>query len=40
MAEMRPSIMLAMTNALTRKDMEKVVGVVKAALVNVLGKRR
>jgi len=40
MVEVRPSIRLAMTSALTRKETEKAVGVVKAALVKVLGKRR
>ena len=40
MVEARPSIRLAMTSALTRKETEKAVGVVKAALVKVLGKRR
>jgi serine palmitoyltransferase len=38
--EARPSIRLAMTSALTRKETEKAVGVVKAALVKVLSKRR
>jgi serine palmitoyltransferase len=36
----RPSIRLAMTSALTKKETEKAVGVVKAALVKVLGKKR
>ena len=40
MVEARPSIRLAMTSALTRKETEKAVGVVKTALVKVLGKRR
>ena len=36
----RPSIRLALTSALTKKETEKAVGIVKAALVKVLGKRR
>jgi len=36
----RPSIRLAMTSALTKKEVEKAVGVVKNGLVKVLGKRR
>jgi serine palmitoyltransferase len=40
LVEPRPSIRLALTNALTRKETEKAVGVVKAALLKVLGKRR
>jgi serine palmitoyltransferase len=39
MVEARPSIRLAMTSALTRKETEKAVGVVKTALVKVLSKR-
>ncbi|TFK28263.1 serine C-palmitoyltransferase [Coprinopsis marcescibilis] len=38
--EPRPSIKLALTAALTRKETEKAVTVVKAALLKVLGKRR
>jgi serine palmitoyltransferase len=38
--EPRPSIRLAMTSALTKKETEKAVGVVKASLVKILGKRR
>ena len=38
--EARPSIRLAMTSALTRKETERAVGVVKAALAKVLSKRR
>ena len=38
--EPRPSIRLAMSSAFTRKETEKAVGIVKAALVKVLGKRR
>jgi serine palmitoyltransferase len=38
--EAKPSVRLAMTSALTRKETEKAVGVVKAALVKVLSKRR
>ena len=36
----RPSIRIAVTAALSKKDCEKAVGVVKAVLVKVLGKRR
>lgn len=38
--QVRPSIRLAMTSALTKKEVEKTVGVVKNGLVKVLGKRR
>ncbi|KAH6877364.1 serine C-palmitoyltransferase [Coprinopsis sp. MPI-PUGE-AT-0042] len=38
--EPRPSIKLALTSALTRKETEKAVGVVKSALVKVVAKRR
>jgi serine palmitoyltransferase len=38
--EPRPSIKLAMTSALTRKETEKAVGVVKNAFVKVVGRRR
>lgn len=40
MIEPRPSIRLAMSSALTKKETEKAVNVVKTALVKVLGKRR
>lgn len=40
MVDARPSIRLAMTSALTKKETEKAVTVVKNALVKVLGKRR
>ena len=40
MVDARPSIRLAMSSALTRKETEKAVGVVRAALVKVLGRRR
>ena len=40
MVEPRPSIRLALTSALTRKETEKAVGVLKSVLVKVLGKRR
>ncbi|KAG7445269.1 serine palmitoyltransferase [Guyanagaster necrorhizus] len=40
MVEVRPSIRLAMTSTLTKKETEKAVGIVKASLVKVLGKRR
>ncbi|KDQ09539.1 hypothetical protein BOTBODRAFT_137657 [Botryobasidium botryosum FD-172 SS1] len=38
--EPRPSIRLAITAGLTRKEVEKAAGVVKSALIKVLGKRR
>ncbi|KAJ7576960.1 serine palmitoyltransferase [Mycena floridula] len=38
--EARPSIRLAMTSALTKKETEKAAGVVKAALVKVLSRRK
>ena len=38
--ETRPSIRLAITSALSKKETEKAVGVFKAALVKVLGKKR
>ena len=40
MVEPRPSIRLAMTSALTKKETEKTVNVVKSALVKVLSKRK
>ncbi|KAF8179908.1 serine palmitoyltransferase [Pholiota molesta] len=40
MVETRPSIRLALTSALTRKETEKAVGVLKTALVKVLGRKR
>lgn len=40
LVEARPSIRLAMTSALTKKETEKAVNVVKNAFVKVLGKRR
>jgi len=40
MVEPRPSIRLALTSALTRKETEKAVGVLKSVLVKVLGRRR
>lgn len=40
MVEARPSIRLALTSALTKKETEKAVGVLKTALVKVLAKRR
>jgi len=39
MIEARPSIKLAMTSALTKKETEKAVNVVKAALIKVLSRR-
>ncbi|EJF56701.1 serine palmitoyltransferase [Dichomitus squalens LYAD-421 SS1] len=38
--EVRPSVRLAVTAALSRKDCEKAAAVVKAAFVKVVGKRR
>ncbi|KAI1792788.1 serine palmitoyltransferase [Ganoderma leucocontextum] len=38
--EVRPSVRLAITAALSRKDCEKAAAVVKAAFVKVIGKRR
>ena len=40
LSEVRPSIRLALTAALTRKECEKAATVVKAAFVKVVGKRR
>lgn len=40
LVEVRPSIRLAITAALSRKDCEKAASVVKAAFVKVIGKRR
>jgi serine palmitoyltransferase len=40
MNEARPSIRLAITSGLTKKECEKAANVVKASLVKVLGKRR
>lgn len=39
-AEPRPSIRIAITAALTKKEIEKAGSVVRSALVKVLGKRR
>jgi serine palmitoyltransferase len=39
-SEPRPSIRIATTSALTRKETEKAIGVVKAALVKVLSRRK
>ena len=39
-SEAKPSLRLAMTSALSRKETEKAVGIVKAALIKVLSKRR
>lgn len=38
--EIRPSIRLALTAALTKKDCEKAANVLKAAFVKVVGRRR
>ncbi|KAF9484302.1 serine palmitoyltransferase [Pholiota conissans] len=40
MVEPRPSIRLALTTALTKKETEKAVNVLKTVLVKVLGKKR
>ncbi|THH06253.1 hypothetical protein EW145_g4213 [Phellinidium pouzarii] len=40
LSEPRPSIRIAVTAALSKKDCEKAAAVIKAALVKVLGKRR
>lgn len=40
LVEVRPSVRLAITAALSRKDCEKAANTVKAALIKVLGKRR
>lgn len=40
MVQPKPSIRLALTSALTRKETEKAVGVIKSSLTKVLGKRR
>ncbi|KAI6130887.1 serine palmitoyltransferase [Pisolithus croceorrhizus] len=40
MIETRPTVRIAVTAALTKKEIEKAAGVVKASVVKVLGKRR
>lgn len=40
MLEVRPSVRLAVSAALTRKECEKAATIVKAALIKALGKRR
>lgn len=40
MVEPKPSIRLAMSSALTRKETEKAVGVLKSSLVKILSRRR
>lgn len=40
MTRVRPSVRLAVSAALSRKDCEKAASVVKAAFVKVVGKRR
>ncbi len=40
LVEVKPSIRLAVTAALSRKDCEKAASVIKAAFVKVVGKRR
>lgn len=38
--EVRPSVKVCVTAGLTRKECEKAAGVIKAAVVKVLGRRR
>lgn len=40
LVEVRPSIRLAITAALSKKDCEKAASVVKAAFVKIVGRRR
>ncbi|KAI6020216.1 hypothetical protein PISMIDRAFT_675045 [Pisolithus microcarpus 441] len=40
MVETRPTVRIAVTAALTKKEIEKAAGVVKASVVKVLGKRK
>ena len=40
LVEVRPSVRLAVTAALSRKECEKAAGVVKAAFIKVVGRRR
>lgn len=40
LVDARPSIKLALTSALTKKETEKAIGVVKSALVKIIGRRR
>lgn len=40
LVEVRPSIRLAITSALSKKECEKAASVVKAAFIKVVGKRR
>lgn len=40
LTEVRPSVRLALTSALSRKDCEKAASVVKAAFIKVVGKHR
>jgi serine palmitoyltransferase len=40
MSEARPSIRLAISSALTKKECEKAANTIKASLIKVLGKRR
>ena len=40
MVDARPSIRLAMTSALTKKETEKAVNVVKTALMKVLSRKK
>ena len=40
MVEAKPSIRIAVTSALGRKEVEKAAGILKASLGKVLGRRR
>jgi serine palmitoyltransferase len=40
LVEARPSIRLAVTSALSRKECEQAAGVIKAAVTKVLAKRK
>jgi len=40
LVESRPSIRLAMTSALSKKETEKAVNVVKAALIKTLSRKK
>jgi serine palmitoyltransferase len=40
MVDARPSIRLAMTSALTKKETEKAVNIVKTALMKVLSRKK
>jgi len=40
MVDRKPSVRIAVTAALTKKEVEKAAGVVKAACVKILGRKR